>query len=77
MKEQLKSFETQVKELENQIKFKLGNAEYGHVPGYDLSWKNVLSNRVDTKKLKSEFPEVYEKVVKESISRKFNIKEDK
>lgn len=77
MKEQLKSFEAKVKELENQIKFEIGKSEYAYAPGYSLSWKNILSNRVDSKKLKSEFPQVYEKVVKESISRKFNIKEDK
>ncbi len=77
MKEQLKNFEVQVKELENQIKAEIGKAEYAYAPGYSLSWKNILSNRVDSKKLKSEFPQVYEKVVKESISRKFNIKEDK
>ena len=77
MKEQLKSFETEVKELENQIKFEIGKSEYAYAPGYSLSWKKVSSNRVDTKKLKAEYPEVYEKVVKESISRKFNIKEDK
>lgn len=77
MKKQLKDFEKQVNELENQIKFEIGNAEYAYAPGYSLSWKKVLSNRVDNKKLKSEYPEVYEKVVKESISRKFNVKEDK
>lgn len=77
MKEQQKNFEVQVKELENQIKAEIGKAEYAYAPGYSLSWKNILSNRVDSKKLKSEFPEVYEKVVKENISRKFNIKEDK
>lgn len=77
MKVQLKNFETQVKELENQIKFEIGNAEYAHAPGYSLSWKNISSNRIDTKKLKLDYPEVYEKVVKENLSRKFNIKEDK
>lgn len=77
MKDQLKNFETQVKELENQIKFEMGNAEYAYAPGYNLSWKNVSSNRVDSKKLKAEYPEIYEKVIKESVSRKFNIKEDK
>lgn len=77
MKVQLKNFETQVKELENQIKYEIGNAEYAHAPGYSLSWKNISSNRIDTKKLKSDYPEVYEKVVKENLSRKFNIKEDK
>ena len=77
MKKQLKDFEKQIQELENQIKFEIGNAEYAYAPGYSLSWKKVLSNRVDSKKLKAEYPEVYEKVVKESISRKFNVKEDK
>lgn len=77
MKEQLKGFEIKVKELENQIKFEIGKSEYAYAPGYSLSWKKVSSNRVDTKKLKAEYPEVYEKVVKESFSRKFNVKEDK
>lgn len=77
MKVQLKNFETQVKELENQIKFEIGNAEYAHAPGYSLSWKNVSSAKVDMKKLKSEYPEIYDKVIKESKSRRFSIKEDK
>lgn len=76
-KELLKAFETEVKELENQIKFEIGNAEYAYAPGYSLSWKNVSSTKVDSKKLKSEFPEIYEKVIKESKSRRFSIKEDK
>lgn len=77
MKKELKAFENKIQELENQIKFEIGNAEYAYAPGYSLSWKKVLSNRVDSKKLKADYPEVYEKVIKESISRKFNIKEDK
>lgn len=77
MKVQLKNFETQVKELENQIKFEIGNAEYAHAPGYSLSWKNVSSAKVDAEKLKSEYPEIYDKVIKESKSRRFSIKEDK
>lgn len=76
-KEQLKVFETEVKELENQIKFEIGSAEYASAPGYSLSWKNVSSTKVDSKKLKSEFPEIYGKVLKESKSRRFSIKEDK
>lgn len=77
MKVQLKNFETQVKELENHIKFEIGNAEYAHAPGYSLSWKNVSSTKVDSKKLKSEYPEIYDKVIKENKSRRFSIKEDK
>ena len=76
-KEQLKVFETEVKELENQIKFEIGRAEYAHAPGYTLSWKNVSISKVDSKKLKSEYPEIYEKVIKKNKTRRFLIKEEK
>lgn len=77
LKEQKDLLENQIKEIENQIKFELKDAEIGFTPGYSISWKNVSSNRVDSKKLKSEFPEIYEKVLKENKSRRFSIKEDK
>ena len=77
MKKELKAFENKIQELENQIKFEIGDAEYAYAPGYSLSWKKVSSNRVDSKKLKADYPEIYEKVIKKSSSRKFNIKEDK
>ena len=76
-KEQLKVFETEVKELENQIKFEIGRAEYAHAPGYTLSWKNASISKVDSKKLKSEYPEIYEKVIKKNKTRRFLIKEEK
>lgn len=77
LKEQKESLEYQIKEIENQVKHDLKDAELGIVPGYSISWKNVSSNRVDSKKLKSEYPEVYKEVLKESKSRRFSIKEDK
>lgn len=77
LKEQKESLEYQIKEIENQVKHDLKDAELGIVPGYNISWKNVSSNRVDSKKLKSEYPEVYKEVLKESKSRRFSIKEDK
>lgn len=77
LKEQKDLLENQIKEIENQIKFELKDAEIGFISGYSISWKNVSSNRVDSKKLKSEFPEIYEKVIKESKNRRFSIKEDK
>ncbi|MBS5306453.1 lambda-exonuclease family protein [Clostridium sp.] len=77
LKEQKDLLDTQINEIENQIKFELKDAEIGFAPGYSIIWKNVSSNRVDSKKLKCEFPEIYEKVTKESKSRRFSIKEDK
>ncbi len=77
LKEEKGILDKQITEIENQIKAELKDAEFGFAPGYNISWKNVSSNRVDSKKLKSEYPEIYEKVVKESKSRRFSIKEDK
>ena len=77
LKYQKDLLDTQIKEIENQIKFELKDAEIGFVPGYSVSWKNVSSNRVDSKKLRAEYPDIYKEVLKESKSRRFSIKEDK
>ena len=60
---------------ENQIKMALETAAEGHTHSYRVSYKTVVSNRVDTKRLKDEQPEIYERYVKESASRRLTIKE--
>jgi len=69
------NFKEKAKEIENNIKLELGKSEIGSIDKYRVNWKQVVSNRVDNKVLKSDYPEIYEKVCKESISRRFNIKE--
>ncbi|MED0702852.1 lambda-exonuclease family protein [Aeribacillus composti] len=75
LKETIKELDERVKALENAIKNELKDAETGFVQNYQVSWKSVTSNRVDTKKLKSQFPQVYEQVIKPSSYRKFSIKQ--
>lgn len=77
LKEQIKTLDRQAKEIENQIKHELKDAEYGFTPGYSISWKNIVSRRVDNKLLKEKYKEVYKEVCKSTTSRRFNIKEDK
>lgn len=60
---------------ENQIKMALETAAEGHTHSYRVSYKTVVSNRVDTRRLKEEQPEIYERYVKESASRRLTIKE--
>ena len=64
-------------EVENKLKHMLGEHESGEIDSTLVSWKNVNSNRVDTKKLKAEYPEIYNNVVKLSSYRKFDVKEAK
>ncbi|WP_346234537.1 lambda-exonuclease family protein [Lysinibacillus telephonicus] len=73
IKQEISVLEEQKKEYENKLKLKLKNATEGHSVRHKVTFKTIVSNRVDSKKLKSEVPEVYEKFVKPSTSRRLNI----
>jgi len=75
LKQQLKQLEELKKKTENELKQELQDAETGFVQNYQVDWKPVVSNRLDTKRLKKEKPEIYEEFVKQSSSRRFNVKE--
>ncbi|MGY6765721.1 YqaJ viral recombinase family nuclease [Faecalibacterium prausnitzii] len=75
LKETIKQLKEQEKAIENEIKNELKDAEIGFIQNYQVSWKPVTQSRVDSKKLKSLFPDIYEQVLKSSSYRKFNIKE--
>lgn len=66
-----------LKTIENQLKNMLGEHERGFIDNVEVIWKNIVSNRVDSKRLKAEYPEIYEQVIKPSMSRRFEIKEAK
>jgi predicted phage-related endonuclease len=74
IKKTIDVFETEKKRLENLLKDAVADAEAGTVADYTVNWKNVTSNRVDSKALKEKFPDVYAQVTKESKSRRFEIK---
>ncbi|NNV08167.1 hypothetical protein ETC03_18225, partial [Geobacillus sp. MMMUD3] len=65
---------TRRKEAENQLKAMLGEYEKAFAGERIITWKNVHSSRVDTKLLKAKYPEIYQEVVKETVSRRFSIK---
>lgn len=71
---EIKALEQQKKEYENQLKLKLENATEGHSQRHKVTYKTVVSNRVDSKRLKVEVPDVYEKFIKPSASRRLTIK---
>lgn len=76
------SIDNQIKELkeqrvgyENQIKSLLGEHERGlALDGSQATWKRQKQKRIDTKRLKSEQPEIYEKYIKEVETRPLKIK---
>lgn len=77
LKEQLKIQDEELKSVENQLKNMLGDYEKGMIDNSIVVWQNISSNRVDSTRLKKEFPDIYNKVTKISKYRKFDIKEAK
>ena len=65
-------------DCENKLKALLGENESGvTVSGYKVSWKSYSQSRLDSTKLKAEFPDIAEKFMTTSSGRKFSISEAK
>ncbi|MED4461825.1 lambda-exonuclease family protein [Metabacillus fastidiosus] len=75
LRDSIKALDEQAKEIENQIKNEMKDAELAFVKNFQTEWKPITSNRIDSKKLKEQFPNIYEQVVKQTSYRRFGIKE--
>lgn len=72
--ELMQKMDTEKKQIEQELKMYLGEAELAENEQYRVSWKSVHSNRIDEKRLKEEQPEIYEKYKRDISSRRFSIK---
>jgi predicted phage-related endonuclease len=77
---ELKDIEAQIAELKakaevikDEIKAEMGNEEHIMVDGYKVNYTIVISTKLDSKKLKSELPDLWKKYSKEDITRRFSI----
>jgi len=61
-------------EAANKLKDMLGSHERGFIHDRQVIWTNVVSRRLDTKALKKEYPDIYERFAQESVYRRFSIK---
>lgn len=79
LQETKKIVEESIKEIDNQLKTELGeqDAEIGISPKFVVSWKPIETTRINSKKIKSEAPELYEQYSSTSLSRRLSIKEIK
>ncbi|EPG1395603.1 hypothetical protein E1Q89_002819, partial [Listeria monocytogenes] len=73
----IKLLETRKKEIDNNIKNDLKEAETGITDDFKITWNPVTTSRVDDKRLKEEHPDIYKKFQKETSYRKFVVKENK
>lgn len=59
--------------LKDAMKAEMGNDEHREVEGFKVNYTIVISTTLDSKRLKSELPDLWNKYSKESITRRFSI----
>lgn len=69
-----KKLEQEQNRIEQQIKLFMGEYEEAFNEHYKVSWSNVDTVRIDSKRLKEERPDLYRDFAKSSQSRRFTVK---
>lgn len=72
--EMIERLERERKMIEQEIKCFMGNHERAFSDRYSVTWGNVESVRLDTKRIKKERPELYRYFAITASSRKFTVK---
>jgi predicted phage-related endonuclease len=71
MKEEL---EGEINQLEDQIKQAMGNKETLIAGAYKIDWKTVITSRIDTVALRKALPEIAERFMKTTTTRRFCVR---
>jgi len=74
LKKQIKVLEEQLDEAKNQLMEKLQETEIGYTVNHIIKWSPRQQTRVDTDRLKTEYPDIYNKVKKVTKYRVFSVK---
>ena len=77
LSERRKGYEKEEKSYKQKLVMLLDGHESGYTDKYTIRNKEVVSNRLDTKSLKKDHPDIAEQYSKQSISTRLNIKEIK
>lgn len=73
-KQQMKELKKVLDEAENQLKESMGTNEIGYTADRTIKWSPRTQQRVDNEKLKTQYPEIYNKVKKQISYRVFSVK---
>ena len=71
---QIEELKTEQSKIEQDIKLFMKDNELAINDNYKISWSTVESSRLDSKKLKEEMPDIYDKFSKTSTTRRFQIR---
>lgn len=73
-KRQIKELTSIMEEAQNKLKDRLKENEIGYTKDYTIKWSPRSQKRVDNDKLKKEYPEVYQEVLKTISFRAMSVK---
>ena len=71
MKEEL---DAEIQHIEDQIKQAMGDDETLIAGAFKVDWKTVVSSRIDTAALKKALPEIAERFMKQTTTRRFCVR---
>ncbi len=71
---QIKKLEKEQKQIEQEVKCFMKENETAVSEKYRVSWSNVETTKLDTKRVKEEQPELYENFSKTTTARRFTVK---
>lgn len=71
---QIADLEKEQKQIEQKVKLFMKDSEVAANENYRISWSNVETARLDSKRLKKEKPELYSDYTKLSSSRRFQVR---
>ncbi len=66
--------DTEKKQIEQELKLFMGEAEFAENDSYKVSWKAFCSNKLDVERLRQEKPEIYKEFTKQTTARRFSVK---
>lgn len=70
----IKKLNTEKEAIDQRIKINLEDASFGETEKYKVSWIDTVQNRIDSKKLKAENPDIYNGYLNEVHSKRFTVK---
>ena len=73
LEKQLDDLNKQADALKKEIQAVMQEQEHLTACEYVVNWVNVITNRLDTTRIKNELPDIYKNYSKETRSRRFSI----
>ena len=74
MSKLLDKLKKEKEQIEQEVKLFLGDMEEARNNQFKVIWKNVISSRLDTNRLKRENPDIYAQYLTDNVSRRFSIR---